>query len=130
VTSVERTLALICEQGQRFREAWGVYLRGHIAERRDPPDVRNAETHYRAAVAIASELDMRPVQAHCLYGLARLRRRAGDYAKTQEHLTTATTMCRDMGMTSWLEKAEAALSEMKAMPAPIADPDLDRPRCQ
>ena len=36
-----------------------------------------------------------------------LYRRAGDQAKAHEHLTTATTMYREMGMAFWLEKAEA-----------------------
>jgi hypothetical protein len=30
--------------------------------------------------------------------------------KAQEHLTTAATMYREMGMTFWLEKTEAELS--------------------
>jgi hypothetical protein len=30
--------------------------------------------------------------------------------QAQEHLTTATTMYRDMGMTYWLEKAEAQVN--------------------
>ena len=33
----------------------------------------------------------------------------GDHAKAQEHLTTAATMYREMGMTFWLEKADAEL---------------------
>jgi hypothetical protein len=36
-------------------------------------------------------------------------RRAGDQVKAPEHLTTAATLYREMGMTFWLEKAEAAL---------------------
>jgi hypothetical protein len=31
--------------------------------------------------------------------------------QAQEHLTTATTMYREMGMTYWLEQAAAALKE-------------------
>jgi len=31
---------------------------------------------------------------------------------TQEHLTTATKMYREMGMTYWIEKAEAEMSEL------------------
>jgi hypothetical protein len=31
----------------------------------------------------------------------------------KEHLTTATTMYRDMGMTYWLEKAEAEMAELR-----------------
>ena len=30
----------------------------------------------------------------------------------REHLTTATTMFRDMGMVHWLEKAEAEMREL------------------
>ncbi len=50
---------------------------------------------------------MRPLVAHCHAGLARLYRRTGKRAQADEHLTTATTMYREMGMTYWLEKAEA-----------------------
>ena len=52
---------------------------------------------------------MRPLVAHCHLGLGKLYRRTGDRAKAQEHLTTAATMYREMGMTFWLEKAEAEL---------------------
>ena len=34
---------------------------------------------------------------------------AGKREQAREHLTTATTMYREMGMTYWLEKAEAEL---------------------
>jgi hypothetical protein len=52
---------------------------------------------------------MRPFLAHCHLGLGKLHRRVGDRAKAEEHLATATTMYRQMGMTYWLEKAEAAI---------------------
>jgi hypothetical protein len=50
---------------------------------------------------------MRPLVAHCHLGLGKLYRRTGDQAGAEEHLTTACTMYREMGMTFWLEKAEA-----------------------
>ena len=50
---------------------------------------------------------MRPLVAHCHLGLGKLYRRTGDAAKAEEHLTTAATMYREMGMGFWLEKAEA-----------------------
>ena len=50
--------------------------------------------------------------AHCHLGLGQLYRRTGNREQAQEHLTTATTMYREMGMTYWLEQAEA---EMKAI---------------
>ena len=77
----------------------------------DPPGVQEAETAYREALTRASDLGMRPLVAHCHLGLGKLYRRTGDGAKAQEHLTTATTMYREMGMGFWLEKAEAELTE-------------------
>jgi hypothetical protein len=47
--------------------------------------------------------------AHCQLGLGRLHRRAGDRAQAEQHVATASAMYGAMGMTSWLERAEAAL---------------------
>jgi hypothetical protein len=33
--------------------------------------------------------------------------------QAREHLTTATTLYRDMGMTYWLEKADAAVTSLR-----------------
>ena len=65
----------------------------------------------RRALALANELGMRSLVTHCHLGLGTLYRRTGDRMKAQEHLTTATTMYREMGMSFWLEKAEAASLE-------------------
>jgi hypothetical protein len=54
---------------------------------------------------LAQELMMRPLVAHCHLGLGKLYHRTDKREQAQEHLTTATTMYRDMGMTYWLEKA-------------------------
>ena len=51
---------------------------------------------------------MRPRIAHCHLGLGTLYRRTGKTDPTREHLTTATAMYREMGMTYWLEKAESS----------------------
>ncbi len=51
---------------------------------------------------------MRPLVAHCHRGLGKLYRRTGTREQAQEHVATATTMYRDMGMTYWLEQAEVA----------------------
>ena len=36
----------------------------------------------------------------------------GKSEQADEHLTTATTMYREMGMTYWLEKAEAEMQQL------------------
>jgi hypothetical protein len=50
---------------------------------------------------------MRPLVAHCHLGLGRLSGRTGNRGRAHEHLTTATTMYGEMGMTYWRERAEA-----------------------
>jgi len=52
---------------------------------------------------------MRPVVAHCHFGLGKLYRRRGDPQQAEEHLTTAIEMYREMGMTRWPERAEAEM---------------------
>jgi len=95
------------EQGH---EAYTLRLLGEIVAREDPLDIGKAEDHYRQALALAEELGMRPLIAHCYVGLGKLYRRTGNREKAEEHLTTATAMMREMEMGVWLEKAEAELS--------------------
>jgi tetratricopeptide repeat protein len=80
-----------------------------MAAQHHHPDVPTAEVHYRAAMTLATELGMRPLVAHCHLGLGTLYRRTSDSAKAEEHFATSTAMYREMGMTFWLEKANAAL---------------------
>ena len=109
--SAGRALALTREQGQRGHETHALRLLGEIASRGDPLDAETAEGYYRQALALATELEMRPLVAHCQLGLGRLHRRTGDHAKAREHLTTAGAMYREMGMGFWLAQAEAASLE-------------------
>ena len=75
---------------------------------------RRAEAHYREALALAEPRGMRPLVAHCHLGLGKLYRRTGKRREAQEHLTTATTMYREMDMRFWLEQAEAECMELGA----------------
>jgi hypothetical protein len=75
-------------------------------------DVVGARDRLQAALTLAAELRMRPEIAHCHLGLAKLHRSTGKQERAREHLATATTMYREMGMTYWLEKAEAAARDL------------------
>src|SRR4029453_16057858 len=68
-----------------------------------------AGRYWRQSLELATDLGMRPDLAHAHLGLGKLYRRTGKREEAQEHLTTATTMYREMGMTYWLEQAEAEL---------------------
>jgi predicted protein tyrosine phosphatase len=87
-------------------EAYALRLLGEIASQGDPLDAETAEAHYRQALAFATELGMRPLAAHCHLGLGTLYRRIGKREPAQEHLSTAATMHREMGMRFWLAKSE------------------------
>jgi len=65
-----------------------------------------------ADFALADPRDMRPLVAHYHVGLGKLSRRARKREQAQEHLTTATTMYREMGMTYWLQKAEGEVTKL------------------
>ena len=65
---------------------------------------------------------MRPLVAHCHFGLGTLYLRTGDRLKAGEHLGRAGTMYREMGMTFWLEKAEAMLGSRGETSARSVDP--------
>ena len=54
---------------------------------------------------------MRPLVAHYHLGLGMLYRRTGKREEARNHLTTATTMYREMDMRFWLEQAEAEFGE-------------------
>ena len=107
----ERALTFARESGQRGDEAWALRLLGEVTARRDPPE--HADGHYRDALALAEELGMRPLVAHCHLGLGKLYRRTGKREQAQKHVATATTMYRDMGMTYWLEQAEAEMRQLQ-----------------
>ena len=74
--------------------------------------VEQAEAHYQHALALAEELGMRPLQAHCHHGLGTLYRQTGRAALARAALSTAIALYRAMDMTFWLPAAEAALAKV------------------
>jgi class 3 adenylate cyclase/tetratricopeptide (TPR) repeat protein len=108
----QRALDRSHEQQERGHEAYALRLLGEIATRRHPPDVIHAEAHYQQALALAEELGMRPLQAHCHLGLGTLYVRSGQRQQAQAALSAAIDLHRAMDMTFWLPQAEAALVQM------------------
>ena len=89
--------------------AHALHLLGDIATHPDRFDAERGEARYREALALAEPRGMRPLVAHCHLGLGKLSRRTGQREQAREHLTTAATMYREMGMQFWLEQAEAIM---------------------
>jgi class 3 adenylate cyclase/tetratricopeptide (TPR) repeat protein len=102
-------LALTRRLGARGNEAHALRLCGDVAS---ADGIEDAEGYYRQALALAEPRGMRPLVAHCHLGLGKLHRRKGNRGQAQEHLTIATTMCREMDMTYWLGQAETELRQL------------------
>jgi tetratricopeptide (TPR) repeat protein len=108
------TLALTRMHQERGNQAYALRLLGEIAAHRTPSDVDAAAAHYYQALALAEALGMRPLQAHCHYGLGTLYATVGQREQACSALATAIEMYRAMEMTFWLPEAEAALAQVAA----------------
>jgi tetratricopeptide (TPR) repeat protein len=104
-----QALDLARQQKARGHEAVALHQLGVVQAHADPPDAAQAEAHYRQA--LATELGMRPLQAHCHFGLGKLYRKVRRHDEASVELSTAIELYRAMEMTFWLPQAEAALGE-------------------
>jgi tetratricopeptide (TPR) repeat protein len=109
----QRGFTLSREQRERGHEVYALRLLGEIAGQREPPAVERAEVHYRQALALADELGMRPLVAHCYLSLGTLHLKSGQNDNARAELATAIGLYRTMEMTFWLPQAEAALEEVE-----------------
>jgi predicted ATPase/class 3 adenylate cyclase len=108
----DRAVTLARERGEQGYEAWALRLVAEVASHGPRPDVGTAKANYGTSIALASELGMRPLLAHCHLGLCRLYRQTGKREQAHEHLTTATKMYREMNMRFWLPKVEAETTQL------------------
>jgi hypothetical protein len=86
---------------------------GEIAAQGDLTSAEQAEMHYHQALALALELGMRPLQAHCHRGLGTLYAKTGQREQAHGELDTVIELYRAMEMTFWLPKAEAMLAQVE-----------------
>jgi tetratricopeptide (TPR) repeat protein len=109
----ERALALAHDRRERGHQAWSLWLHGEIAMHREPMDVKPAEGYYQQALAIANELEMRPLQAHCHRGLGDVHRRTQNIEPAVAELAKALEQYREMDMAFWMPPVETTLSQLK-----------------
>ena len=108
----ERGLTLARQRGERGHEAWALRFLGEIGAQQDPPDVAKAESHYREAMALAEELGMRPLLAHCHLGLGTLYTKIGREDQARAELSIAIDLYRAMEMVFWLTRAESGMAQL------------------
>jgi tetratricopeptide (TPR) repeat protein len=109
----EQALALTRTHQELGNQAYALRLLSEIAARRDPPEVDLAVANYQEALALADELGMRPLVAHCHRGLGTLYAAAGQRQPACTALSTATALYRAMDMVFWLPQAQATLAQVE-----------------
>ena len=105
--SVQLALSLSRSHNQPGFEAEALRVLGDIETCQTPRDERAVAAAFGQALTLATQRGMRPLAAHCHFGLGEHYRRTGDRPKAEKHLATASTMYREMEMTLWLERAES-----------------------
>jgi class 3 adenylate cyclase/tetratricopeptide (TPR) repeat protein len=108
-----QALDLARQHKARGDEAVALHQLGTVYALADPPDIAQAEAHFRQALALASELGMRPLVAHCHLGLGMLYGTLGQQEQARSELATAIEMYQSMDMPFWLPQAEAALAQVE-----------------
>jgi tetratricopeptide (TPR) repeat protein len=108
----QRALEFARAHQERGHEAYALRLLGEVAAQRELPEAAQAEAHYQQALALAEELGMRPLQAHCHLGLGILYTTQGQPEQACAALSTAIALYRAMEMTFWLPQAEATLGQV------------------
>lgn len=107
-----RALTLSRDYQQRGIEAWALRLLGEIHAQQEPPELEQGEAHYRQAIAIANEIEMRPLLAHCHLGLGTLYAKHERREEARVELSGAIDLYRAMEMTFGLPQAEATLAQV------------------
>jgi hypothetical protein len=88
----------------RSRRAEALHLLGDISTHPEQFDPEKGAEYYGSALALAEELKMRPLVAHCHLGLGKLYQRTSRPEQAHEHISMATTMYREMDMQFFLEQ--------------------------
>jgi len=109
--AAQRALALARERGQRGDEAVALRMLAD-ASASGSSEVEQSEHHYLAAIALARDLEMRPLLARGHLGIGRLYLRAGDRVRAEDHLLRATRLFVAMDMPFWFQEVVTSLSEL------------------
>jgi tetratricopeptide (TPR) repeat protein len=93
-------------------EAHALRLFGEILSQRLPIDLETAEKKYIRAVTIARKLEMRPLEAHCYFGLGKLFQRVTQIKTGKEYFLKAKTIYCELNMDHWQNKVEVSIKEI------------------
>ena len=110
-SAVDKGLAMVAERQARGYRGPLLRLHAELLMRQGPQNAALAEERLHEALALATELDMRPEIARCRLGLARLYWQTRRSAAGAEHLDAAVALFREIGAPFWAERAAAEVSD-------------------
>jgi class 3 adenylate cyclase/tetratricopeptide (TPR) repeat protein len=107
----QRAVVLASDAGERGHEAWARRLLGDVIQE-ESSNPREAVNQYAASMALATELAMRPLQAHIHLSLGRLHRRENQIEAARTELSLALASYRSMEMPIWIGAAKQELRSL------------------
>ena len=105
----ELALGLARKYQEKGREAWILRLLALVHDRQNPKDTAKVESYYRQALEQATLLKMRPLEAHCRFGLGEFFGRLGDIENARSQLLNAIDSFQAMEMIVPLKAAAETL---------------------
>ncbi|MEX0803653.1 MAG: tetratricopeptide repeat protein, partial [Candidatus Binatia bacterium] len=96
----------------RGGQAWILRLLAQIEANSYFQDYERAKFYYEQSLELATELGMRPVQAHCHDDLGHLYLRMEKYREAWRELSAAIELYQNLEMVLWLPAAENTLTNL------------------
>jgi len=116
LAQADNALALARTYGTVGPGAWAFRLRAEALIRTcSEREAARAADDYREAARIATERGMRPLQAHCHLGMARLHAVLGDLAEARAEVEAARRMYQEMEMIRYVSEADQELARMRTV---------------
>ncbi len=105
-------LELSIAHQERAHQAWALRICGEVAAQDDEGGLEAAESCFAEALTLARQLGARPLCALTHLSMGRCYRRAAMNDKAEEQLTEALSLCVDMGLGLWVDRAAAELKQL------------------
>jgi tetratricopeptide (TPR) repeat protein len=102
-------LEVLSNAKDKGSEACLLRILGEVECRQAPFKATRGLACYNAALSLANELGMRPLQAHCHLGLGQVYARAEDLTGARSELRKALDLYQELAMDFWVPSAHAAL---------------------
>jgi tetratricopeptide (TPR) repeat protein len=112
IASATQAYALATSSKQKAKQAHSLRMLGAAYATGNRDHLDRAESSYAAAFALAQQLGMRPLQAHCQLGLGQVRLHQGQSEAARHHVLEAISVYSALGMQHWLQAATSQFREL------------------